>query len=231
MQDVGGSIIDQGIYGGSFAGVVDSDGDGWEDVYDCNDDNNAIYPFAPEDCDDLDNNCNGLIDEGVEVVYYLDADFDGYGDDNSAPFEQCLGDPPVFGTQNVTELPGDCDDNDPLNNPGLPEICDGQDNNCDGIADNGIAARVFYRDLDGDGFGDPLQAVPGRQTCPPDVTNLSPYPLDCDDTDPTVHPLIINEYRDHAPLSSSALEEWETDRDPSYIADFIEHDCYGGDQC
>ena len=46
----------------------------------------------------------------------------------------------------------DCDDNDPQVYPGVDEICDGFDNNCDGQVDEGVL-EVFYEDNDNDGFG------------------------------------------------------------------------------
>ena len=61
----------------------------------------------------------------------------------------------------VPSCDGDCDDNNANNFPGNTEICDGQDNNCDGQVDEGF-------DLDGDG----VTACGG----------------DCDDNDPTVFP-------------------------------------------
>ncbi len=52
------------------------------DNTDCNDTDPAMNPSAPEVCDDLDNNCNSLIDEGVRITFYADNDGDGFGDPN-----------------------------------------------------------------------------------------------------------------------------------------------------
>jgi len=51
--------------------VVDLDVDGYDSTVDCDDNNPDVYPNAPELCDGLDNDCDGVIDEG------LDADSDG----------------------------------------------------------------------------------------------------------------------------------------------------------
>ncbi|MFK7930355.1 MAG: putative metal-binding motif-containing protein [Myxococcota bacterium] len=79
--------------------------------------------------------------------------------------------------------PEDCDDLDPEHNPNTPERCDGQDNNCNGIADESVTLTVFT-DADGDGFGDPATEA---QVCVPadgQVDNRG----DCDDTRRLVHP-------------------------------------------
>ena len=54
-----------------------------DNLLDCNDFNENIRPTAVEFCDNVDNNCNDDIDEGVENTYYEDADMDGYGDINT----------------------------------------------------------------------------------------------------------------------------------------------------
>ncbi len=53
-------------YGGAPVpeGYEDFDGDGWMEVDDCDDNNAAVNPDADEVCDDdIDNNCDGVIDE------------------------------------------------------------------------------------------------------------------------------------------------------------------------
>ena len=49
----------------------------------------------------------------------------------------------------------DCDDQDPAVNPGAVEVCDGIDNDCMDGPDNWLGESTQYRDLDGDGYGDP----------------------------------------------------------------------------
>ncbi len=62
--------------------------------------------------------------------YFLDNDGDGYGDP-TVSLDGCAA-PVGYVIDNT-----DCDDNDPNNYPNNIEICDGLDNNCDGIIDEG----------------------------------------------------------------------------------------------
>lgn len=57
--------------------IADTDGDGVNNLTDCNDLDNAVYPGAPELCDAKDNNCNLQIDEGCPVLNNGDFDADG----------------------------------------------------------------------------------------------------------------------------------------------------------
>lgn len=77
----------------------------------------------------------------------------------------------------------DCDDNDGLINPNSTELCDGYDNDCDGLADEDVTS-AFYADSDGDGFGAFDISVQACEAPAGFVTNGS----DCDDTQPTVYP-------------------------------------------
>ncbi|MCP4414479.1 MAG: choice-of-anchor D domain-containing protein, partial [Gammaproteobacteria bacterium] len=78
----------------------------------------------------------------------------------------------------------DCDDGNPDIHPGAIEICDGIDNDCNGQIDDGVTCQVWYRDFDGDTYGDPANSMESFTRPEGYVADNT----DCDDTDPTVHP-------------------------------------------
>jgi hypothetical protein len=147
------------------------------DANDCNDLDPTAWPGAPEACDGVDDDCDGVVDgPGVQgwTPWYEDNDGDGIGSFDAVT-EGCTG---PEGTVRAT---GDCDDNDPARSPALPELCDGVDNDCDGIAD--LGPPIWYADVDGDGYGDGATATCGG--APPDaVLNGN----DCNDDDDLSHP-------------------------------------------
>jgi hypothetical protein len=77
----------------------------------------------------------------------------------------------------------DCDDTDPNVNPGVTEVCDGIDNNCDGNIDEGVK-NTFYEDSDSDGYGNEDVTI---QACEP-PEGFVPDNTDCDDTTPLANP-------------------------------------------
>ena len=100
------------------------------DGTDCNDTNAETYPGAEEICNEVDDDCDGEIDEGVLLTYWRDMDADGFGDAQSDGVLACL--PPAGYVANSV----DCNDGDASVNPGATEIClDGVDNDCDGVTD------------------------------------------------------------------------------------------------
>lgn len=94
-----------------------------------------------------------LFTPGCEQMntYYRDEDNDGYGDP-SIMIEACEA-PDGYVPEN-----SDCDDSDTTINIDADEICDGQDNDCDGEIDEGVM-NTYYRDEDNDGYGDPDNAI------------------------------------------------------------------------
>jgi hypothetical protein len=154
---------------------------------DCDDSDSQINPGAVEVCNGRDDDCNGQTDEaGADgcIVYYRDGDQDGYGITADAKC-LCSGQAPYTSLQG-----GDCNDQDSNVRPGTVEVCNGKDDNCNGIIDpeNSPGCAIFYYDGDGDAFGS--NSLPARCLCSPDF--VSKYTArvagDCDDTDPNVNP-------------------------------------------
>ncbi|MCB9674340.1 MAG: hypothetical protein H6737_04440 [Alphaproteobacteria bacterium] len=147
---------------------------------DCDDGNPLVSPLETEICDQLDNDCDTQIDEGLGASpFYPDVDGDGYGDSASTPTLSCAALP------GTVVSGGDCDDGDASINPAATEVCDGVDQNCVGGVDDGLPTTTYYNDADGDGFGDADD--PGTPSC----AVLSGHVLsatDCDDTDEDVNP-------------------------------------------
>ncbi len=140
---------------------------------DCNDSDASVNPSAPElENDGQDNDCDGEIDE---TVLYFDGDGDMFGDP-TRPLT-VVGNPADYVANN-----DDCNDNDGHINPNAIEVGDFVDNNCDGQVDEGFLS--FYRDIDGDGFGDATDRVSAAAQPAGYVTDNT----DCDDLVATVNP-------------------------------------------
>ena len=195
--------VDEGVKQMFYA---DGDGDGYGETsysveaceapegyadndLDCDDQNDVVYPDAPEQCDELDNDCDELVDEDLTEVWYLDFDEDGFGD-LEISVETCRPE------ENYVANAGDCDDRDSTVNPDALEMCDYIDNNCDGTVDEETAENVqtWYADNDNDGFGDatatwiecfaPVGYVADSNDCDDTVSHVNPNAQEvCDGLD------------------------------------------------
>ncbi len=170
--------------------LLDSDGDGIPDDFD-----NCPYdPFKIEPgicgCGEPDQDSDGdgaldcnddCPDDSILIIggaYYPDFDGDGFG--SNYWFVMVLPCP----RDGYVENNLDCDDYDAAVHPGAEEECSGKDNNCNGEIDEGIPRSDYYRDADGDGYGNPDESVPACISPP----GYSPNQDDCNDADNREHP-------------------------------------------
>lgn len=116
------------------------------DSGDCNDENADIYPGKIEQCNGVDDNCSGVIDEDIQTVYFRDSDHDGHGLTNSS-LSACTA------PSGYVRAAGDCNDQNSAVYPGATELCDQVDNNCNSQVDENLSAITSYLDSDRDGYG------------------------------------------------------------------------------
>ena len=148
------------------------------DNTDCDDTDANIHPGATETPDNgIDEDCDGY----DLLTWYEDADGDGFG--NPDVTQEANTQPTGYVADNT-----DCDDNEANDYPGNTEVCDGIDNDCDGLVDDEddslTGAPTWYADADGDGYGNPSDSV---ISCNPPSGYISDH-SDCDDSDANIHP-------------------------------------------
>jgi hypothetical protein len=161
--------------------MTDVDGDGYPKNVDCDDANVAVNPGATERCDGVDNDCNDVIDDNVPDApfWYADHDGDGFG---VTAYTTTACEVP----EGYSAIDGDCDDFEAAINPDAVEICDQLDNDCDAVVDGAFAdgKTDFFRDGDGDGYGDADSILAACDLPPGYVTDEN----DCNDDDGDDHP-------------------------------------------
>ena len=123
----------------------DIDNDGSLNEADCDPLDDTISPMSSELCGNgVDDDCDEMVDEENAadcVEFFIDLDGDGAGDPATM---RCLCGPEG---SHLVKTSGDCDDASPSLGPLHAEDCDGIDNNCNLLVDEGC-------DDDGDGYCD-----------------------------------------------------------------------------
>ncbi len=170
---------------------------------DCADDDDTRYPGAPETCADT-------------IDMNCDGSFGGDDEDGDG-FAACT----------------DCNDADPDVNPDATEVCNGKDDDCDGVTDpdDSSGAPTWYRDADFDGYGVSGETATACEQPHGWADNTD----DCDDSTAGVHPDAVEVYYDGIDQNCDGNDDdWDEDgtpfpedcddQDPSRAADCSEPD-------
>jgi hypothetical protein len=143
-----------------------------------------------ETCDGFDQDCDGSVDEGVDLELFEDNDLDGYGT-RARTRRSCVT------SRGWATRAGDCDDRCADCRPDGTETCNARDEDCDSMIDEGVGT-TFSLDCDGDGYaptgattyvGCVAGALPG--SCPSGVWIPAislPAQRDCLDSSADVRP-------------------------------------------
>ena len=176
-----------GFGAGAYTESACQGSEGWvTNNDDCDDFDALLNPDADEICNEIDDDCDGDIDDDDSSVmgastWYADADSDGFGDPTMS-MDAC--DAPSGSVTNGA----DCDDSDWAVNPDADEVCNGVDDDCDSDIDDAdagvIGTSTWYADSDGDGYGNPDSGSNSCVAPSGSVANAS----DCDDSDDSVNP-------------------------------------------
>jgi MYXO-CTERM domain-containing protein len=192
---------------GACATPIDADGDGSFDGADCDDADASVHPGAAETCDGEDDDCDGTVDEADAADaadWYADTDGDSYG---NAGVSVTACDAPAAYVADAS----DCDDGDATVHPGADEVCDSEDNDCDGTIDEDAAvdALPWYADADEDAFGDPSVTHLACQEPAGYVADGT----DCDDADASRNPGVSDTPGDGIDSDCDGGEACYTDAD------------------
>jgi hypothetical protein len=188
------------------------------DNTDCNDALATVFPGATETCNELDDDCDTLVDEAGAVgesSWYLDFDNDGYGTAETSTVA-------CAAPEGYTNNDEDCNDTIAAISPDGIEECNLVDDDCDGTTDESeaVGATTWYIDSDGDGYGLDATAI---EACEAPSGGVA-IGGDCDDSQLLINPGAlefpgngIDEDCDGSDATSGDTDDSDVDTDDSDV--------------